>query len=46
MEGTGLNVQVLNGGLGRRTPTADMVTGVVMNAVATEGIDLSQFAGR
>lgn len=30
-----LIVQKLNGGLGRRTPSADMVTGSVMNAVAT-----------
>lgn len=30
-----LIVQKLNGGLGRRNPSADMVTGSVMNAVAT-----------
>lgn len=30
-----LIVQKLNGGLGRRNPSADMVTGSVMNAIAT-----------
>lgn len=30
-----LIVKKLNGGLGRRNPSADMVTGSVMNAVAT-----------
>lgn len=30
-----LIVQKLNGGLGRRNPSADMITGSVMNAVAT-----------
>lgn len=30
-----LTVKKLNGGLGRRNPSADMVTGSVMNAVAT-----------
>ncbi|WP_312399495.1 DUF2586 family protein [Chryseobacterium sp.] len=35
-----LKVTKLNGGLGRRTPSADMVTGSVMNAVATSSMTL------
>lgn len=35
-----LIVQKLNGGLGRRNPSADMVTGSVMNAVATSDMVL------
>ena len=35
-----LIVQKLNGGLGRRNPSADMVTGSIMNAIATSGMVL------
>ncbi|WP_241279777.1 DUF2586 family protein [Chryseobacterium cucumeris] len=35
-----LIVQKLNGGLGRRNPSADMVTGSVMNAIATTAMVL------
>lgn len=35
-----LIVQKLNGGLGRRNPSADMVTGCVMNAIATDAMVL------
>ncbi|MEO2080609.1 MAG: DUF2586 family protein [Leeuwenhoekiella sp.] len=37
-----LRVEKLNGGLGRRAPNADMVTGVVMNAVATADMTLGE----
>ncbi|HUH35141.1 MAG TPA: DUF2586 family protein [Moheibacter sp.] len=37
-----LIVKKLNGGLGRRTPSADMVTGSVMNAVATTDLILGE----
>ncbi|MDY3352302.1 DUF2586 family protein [Riemerella anatipestifer] len=37
-----LIVKKLNGGLGRRSPNADMVTGVVMNALATSQMELNK----
>lgn len=37
-----LIVKKLNGGLGRRSPSADMVTGSVMNAVATDDMELGE----
>lgn len=37
-----LIVKKLNGGLGRRNPSADMVTGSVMNAVATDSMVLGE----
>lgn len=38
----GLNIELMNGGLGRRTPNADMITGVVMNAIAIDDLELGK----
>lgn len=37
-----LIVKKLNGGLGRRNPSADMVTGSIMNAVATDDMAIGE----